>query len=40
MQPLDEGQCFEIERPDQVEPRLAVDRLRRLGNGFHHDAFL
>jgi hypothetical protein len=40
MQPFDQGQSFEIERTDELEPRFAVGRLRRLGNGFHHDAFL
>ncbi len=40
MQPLDQRQGFEIERTDVVEARFAIGRLDRLGNGFHHDAFL
>src|SRR5215472_1784625 len=30
MQPLDQGQGFEIKRTDVVEPRFAIGRLRRL----------
>ena len=35
MQPLDQRQSFQIERPDVVETRFAFGRLDRLGNGFH-----
>jgi hypothetical protein len=39
MQPLDERQCIEIERPDMVELRLSFGGLDRFHNGLHHDAF-
>ena len=40
VQPLDQSQGLEIQRPDLVDTRLAIGRLHHLGNGFHHDAFL
>ena len=39
MQPLDQRQGIEIERPDVVELRLTLGGLDRLDNGLHHDAF-
>jgi hypothetical protein len=40
MQPLDQGESLEIERPDMVEALRALrGRLDRFCNGFHDDAF-
>src|SRR5262249_37332637 len=39
MQPLDERQGIEIERPDMVEARLPFGGLDPLFNGLHRDAF-
>jgi len=38
MQPLDEHQGFQVAWTDTVEARLALDRIRRFGNGFRVDA--
>jgi len=38
MQPLDQGQRFEIVRLDVIEPRLTLGRLDRFRDGLHHDA--
>jgi len=35
MQPFDQRQGLEIQRPDVVEARLTFGGLDRLGNGFH-----
>ena len=39
MQPLNERQGIEIERPDMVELRLSIGGFDRFDNGLHHDAF-
>jgi hypothetical protein len=35
MQPFDQGQGFEIQRPNVIETGLTFGRLDRLDNGFH-----
>src|SRR5438105_895730 len=38
VQPLDQCQGFEIERPDLPEPRLPLGRFNAFGNAFHGNA--
>jgi hypothetical protein len=35
MQPLHQGQCLMIERPDMIEARLDFGGFDRFRNGFH-----